>query len=239
MEFRVNNRRVDNLMLRRTVEVCIDDQWYKIMSSGAYVAANNSQSPHNISIHMSLTSVRMMIWSEQSITNDKIITGYGLSCTASALSDGQIHKVKLSNGSKGTTRSRSMDYNQAQHMSAVSVHTLTNTPLDLISSSCVTTKTKSLQQEASNGQSLVIGLGTGLGICSLLLVLGILVGFIVSKTRCSKHDSTTQVFMNTKKVNMQPSSTFQHFMQNVKKNNKVWALDKVITSIFFCTLIIR
>ena len=57
MEFRVNNRSVDSLMLWRTVEVCIDDQWYKIMSSGAYVAASNSQSPHNISIQVDITSV--------------------------------------------------------------------------------------------------------------------------------------------------------------------------------------
>ena len=185
-------------MLWRTVEVCIDDQWYKNMSSSACIAANNSQSPHNISIQVDLTSV-MIIWSEQSITNDKIITGYDLSCTASALSDGQIHEVKLSNVSTGTTN---VQVNGLQPGTAykccVDAHTLTNyTPLDLISSSCVTTKTKSLQQEASNGQSLIIGLGTGLGICSLLLVLGILVGFIVSKTRCSKHDSTTQVIMNT------------------------------------------
>ena len=178
--------------------MCIDDQWYKNMSSSACIAANNSQSPHNISIQVDLTSV-MIIWSEQSITNDKIITGYDLSCTASALSDGQIHEVKLSNVSTGTTN---VQVNGLQPGTAykccVDAHTLTNyTPLDLISSSCVTTKTKSLQQEASNGQSLIIGLGTGLGICSLLLVLGILVGFIVSKTRCSKHDSTTQVIMNT------------------------------------------
>ena len=112
-----------SVMLRRTVEVCIDDQWYKFMSSGAYIAANNSQSPYNISIHMNLTSV-MIIWSEQSITNDRIITGYDLSCTASALSDGQIHEVKLSNVSTATTnvQDNGLLY-QVQHTSAVSVHT--------------------------------------------------------------------------------------------------------------------
>ena len=79
----------------------------------------------------------------------------------------------------------------------VNAHILTNTPLDLISSSCVTTKTESLQKQPSDG--LVLGLGTALGICSLLLVVGILmVGFIISKVRCSKHDSTTQVITNTK-----------------------------------------
>ena len=178
--------------------MCIDDQWYKSMSSSACIATNNSQSPHNISIQVDLTSV-MIIWSEQSITNDKIITGYDLSCTASALSDGQIHEVKLSNVSTGTTNVQVNGLLPGTaYKCCVDAHTLTNyTPLDLISSICVTTKTKSLQQEASNGQSLIIGLGTGLGICSLLLVLGILVGFIVSKTRCSKNDSTTQVITNT------------------------------------------
>ena len=202
MEFRVNNGSVDHnsLMFRRTVEVCIDDQWHEIISSCAYVTANNSQSPHNISIQVDLTSV-MIIWSEQSIPNDRIITGYGLSCTTSALSDGQIHEVKVPNISASTTKVQ-VDglLPGTAYECCVSAHILTNTPLDLISSSCVTTKTKSLQ-EASNG--LVIGLGTALGICSLLLVLGMLVGFIVSKTytrsRRSRHTSTTQVITNTKR----------------------------------------
>ena len=80
----------------------------------------------------------------------------------------------------------------------INAHILTNTPLGLISSSCVTTKTGSLQEQPNDG--LVLGLVTRLDIGSLLLVVGILmVGFIVSKTRCSKHDSTTQVITNTKR----------------------------------------
>ena len=134
---------------------------------------------------------------EQSIPNNKTISGYDLSCTTSALSDGQIHEVKVHNISATTTRIQINGLLAGTaYECCVSAHVLTNTQLDLICSSCATTKTESLQ-EASN--CLVIGLGTGLGICSLLLVLGILVGVIVSKTRCSKHDSTTQVIMNTKR----------------------------------------
>ena len=116
----------------------------------------------------------------------------------SALSDGQIHEVKVPNISATTTRIQVNGLLPGTaYECCVSAHVLTNTPLDLISSSCATSKTESLQKQPSDG--LAIGLGTGLGICSLLLVLGILVGFIVSRTKCSKHDSTTQEIMNTKR----------------------------------------
>ena len=202
LEFRVNSKSSGH---GRIVEVCIDDQWYEARTAKI---ASNSRSPQDISIQVDSTSESVMItWSEQTIPNDKTISGYDLSCTTSALSDGQIHEVKVPNISASTTNYR-VQVNGllpgTAYECCVITHILTNTPLDLINPSCVTvtTKTKSLQ-EASNG--LVIGLGTGLGICSLLLVLGILslVGFIISKTytrsRHSNHTSTTQVITNTKR----------------------------------------
>ena len=189
LELRINN---NNSGHGRIVEVCIDDQWHEAIRSAK--VASNSQSSQDISIQVDSTSV-MVVLSEQSIPNDKTISAYNLLCTTSVLSDGQIHEVKVPNISASATRIQvSGLLPGTPYKCCVSAHILTNTPLDLISSSCIITKTKSLQ-EASN--SLVIGLGTGLGICSLLLVLGILVGFVVSKTRCSKHDSTTQVIMST------------------------------------------
>ena len=141
----------------------------------------------------------MITWSEQSIPNDKSVIGYDLSCTTSALSDGQIHEVKVPNISASTNRIQvSGLLLGTAYECCINVHILTYTPLDLISSSCVTTKTGSLQEQSSDG--LVLGLVMGLGICSLLLIVGMLmVGFIISKTRCSKHNSTTQVITNTKR----------------------------------------
>ena len=193
LELRINNK---SNGYGRIVEVCIDDQWYEAIHS-AKVANNISQPPQDISVQVDSTSV-MITWSEQSIPNNKTISGYDLSCTTSALSDGQIHEVKVPNIGATTTRIQINGLLPGTaYECCVSAHVLTNTQLDLISSSCATAKTESLQERPSDG--LAIGLGTGLGICSLLLVLGILVGVIVSKTRCSKHDSTTQVIMNTKR----------------------------------------
>ena len=62
------------------------------------------------------------------------------------------------------------------------MHIQTNTPLDLISSKCVKTTTTSFQEPNNDG--LIIGLGSGLGLSSLLLlvsVVSVLVGVIVSK----------------------------------------------------------
>ena len=84
-ELRVNSKSGAH---RRIVEVCIDDQWHEAIRSAK--VASNSQSPQDVSIQVDSTSV-MVVLSEQSIPNDKTISGYDLSCTTSALSDGQIH----------------------------------------------------------------------------------------------------------------------------------------------------
>ena len=88
MEFRVNNKSRGH---GKIAEVCINDQWHEATSAKI---ANNTQSPQDVSIQVDSTSV-MVVLSEQSIPNDKTISGYDLLCTTSALSDGQIHKVKV------------------------------------------------------------------------------------------------------------------------------------------------
>ena len=108
------------------------------------------------------------------------------------ISDGQIHEVKVPNISTSTTNIQVNGLLPGTaYECCVNAHIQTNIPLDLTSSSCIATRTGSLT-EPSDG--MVIGLGSGLGICSLLLVLTlcILVGYIISKTSCLKHDSTMQ-----------------------------------------------
>ena len=163
MEFRVNKSSGHG----KIVEVCIDDQWYE---SRTAKVANNSQSPHNISIQVDSTSVMVVLF-EQSIPNDKTISGYDLLCTTSALSDGQIHEVKVPNISASTTRIQVNGLLPATaYECCVNVHLLTNTPLDLISSHCATTKTKSDKLPGCN--DLAIGLGTSLGLLLVFVCVG-------------------------------------------------------------------
>ena len=118
------------------MEVCIDDQWYEATRSAKVVS--NSQSSQNISIQVDSTSV-MVVLSEQSIPNDKTFSEYDLSCTTSALSDGQIHEMKVPNVSASTNRIQvSGLLPGTAYECCINAHILTNTPLDLISSSCVT-----------------------------------------------------------------------------------------------------
>ena len=177
--------------------MCIDDQWHEATRSAQLQEGNNSQSPQGISVMIAdSTSTSVMIqWSgQQSIPSDENISGYDLSCTASLLSDhGQVHEVRVSNISTSTTRVQvSGLLSGTEYQCCVNAHIQTNTPLNLISSNCVATSIKSVQEP----DGLIIGLGVGLGICSLLLLVSILVGFKVSKlisyTNCLKHDSTTQ-----------------------------------------------
>ena len=166
LEFRVNNKISGH---GRVVEVCIDDQWHEAASAKV---ENTSQSPHNISIQVDSTSV-MIVWSEQSIPNDKIISGYDLSCTTSALSDGQIHEVKVPNINASTTKFQVNGLLPGTaYECCVSAHILTNTPLDLISSYCANTKTP-------GGDDLAIGLGTGLGLLLVVCVGSIFINILL------------------------------------------------------------
>ena len=181
MEFRVNNESSGHGII--AVDVCINDQWHEATS--AKVANNSHQSPQNISIQVDSTSVMIM----RSSPNDTVISGYDLSCTTSALSDGQIHEVKVLNVSASTTQAHIHGLLlSTEYKCCVNAHILTNTPLDLISSNCVTTTTVSFLTNQGHSDDLLIGLGSGLSISSLLLVC-LLVGFIISTVCCLKHGS--------------------------------------------------
>ena len=189
LELRVHNK---SNRQGKIAEVCIDDEWHEATSAKS---ANNSQSPQDITVMTAdLTSVMIKWSSGQSIPNDnKIISGYDLSCRTSSLSDGQIHEVRVPNISMSTIEIQVHGLLPGTaYECCVNAHIHTNTPIDLISFSCVATSTESLQEPRDE---LVIGLGTGLGICSILmaLVVGINVGCMVSKTctsSCLKCDST-------------------------------------------------
>ena len=184
MELRVNNKNSGHGII--AADVCINDQWHEATS--AKVASNSHQSPQNISIQVNSTSVTIM-WSEQTSPNDTVISGYDLSCTTSALSDGQIHEVKVLNVSASTTQAHIHGLLlSTEYKCCVNAHILTNTPLDLISSNCVTTITVLFLTNQGRSDDVLIGLGTGLGISSLLLVC-LLVGFIISTVCCLKHGS--------------------------------------------------
>ena len=174
------------------MEICIDDKWHEVKRR--MLVANNSQSLQDISVVIvdSTSESVMLEWSGQ--LNDKNISGYDLSCTASSLSDhGQIHEVRVPNISTSTTRVQvSGLLPGTAYQCCVNAHIQTNTPLDLINSNCVATSTKSVQEPMiANG--LTIGLGVGLGICSLLLLVSIVkISKTMSCTSCLKHDSTTR-----------------------------------------------
>ena len=164
MEIRVNNKSSDH---EKIAEVCIDDQWREVTSAEV---ASNSQSPQDISIQVDSTSV-MVVLSEQSIPNDKIISRYDLLCTTSALSDDQIYKVKVPNISASTSRIQVNGLLPGTaYECCVYAHLLTNTPLDLISSRCATTKTKPDKLPGCN--DLAIGLGTSLGLLLVVVCVG-------------------------------------------------------------------
>ena len=154
------------------MEVCIDDQWHKATAK----ITNNSKtpSPQNISVQKNSTSM-IIIWSpaEQSIPNDKNISGYSVLCTTSSLSDhGQIHEVRVPNISTSTTRAQvSGLLSGTAYQCCVNAHIQINTPLDLISSNCVTTST-SKSEKASANNELIAGLGAGLGLPLILVCVG-------------------------------------------------------------------
>ena len=163
MEFRVNNGSSGH---GRIAEVCIDDQWHEVTS--AKVVNSSHQSPPNISIQVDSTSV-MIMWSSP---NDTIISEYDLSCTTSTLSNRQIHEVKIHNVSARTTQAHINGLLPGtEYKCCVNAHIMMNTPLDLISSSCMATWTESttLTNQKPSSNDFTIELGIGLGTCCLLL----------------------------------------------------------------------
>ena len=190
MEFRVNNNSDGH---GRIAEVCIDDEWHEATSAKI---ANNSQSPHVQDIFVMIadsTSV-MIKWSAgQSIPNDnKMISGYDLSCTTSALSDGQIHEVRLPNISTSTTQIQVLGLLPGMaYECCVNAHIHTSTPIDLISSSCVSTSTKSEKEPSC--RDLASGLGAGLGLLLLALFVGSIFINIFLIKRLAKKDQGMKV----------------------------------------------
>ena len=162
MEFRIINASSGDEGTVNTVEVCIDDQWHKATAK----ITNISSLPQNISVRENFTSM-IIIWSptEQSIPNDKNISGYSILCTTSSLSDhGQIHEVRVPNISTSTTRVQvSGLLPGTAYQCCVNAHIQTNTPLDLITTNCVKTTTTSVQEPNNNG---LIPLSTAISISS-------------------------------------------------------------------------
>jgi hypothetical protein len=197
MELRVNNKSNGH---GRTAEVCIDDEWHETTSAKI---ANNSQSPQDISVMIADSTSVMIKWSgQQSIPNDnKTISGYDLSCTTSSLSDhGQIHEVRVSNISTSTTAVQvSGLLPGTAYKCCVNAHIQTNTPLDLISSSCDTTSTtKSKKVPTSISDDLAVGLGTGLGLLLVIMCVGsIFINIFLIKRLLKKDQGTKVKFSST------------------------------------------
>ena len=176
------------------MEICIDDQWHKATAK----ITNNSKtpSPQNISVQKNSTSM-IIIWSptEQSIPNDKNISRYSVLCTTSSLSDhGQIHEVRVPNISKSTTRVQiSGLLPGTAYQCCVNAHIQTNTPLDLVSSNCVTTST-SKSEKASVSNELATGLGAGLGLLLVVVCVGsIIINVLLIKRLLKENDQGTKV----------------------------------------------
>ncbi len=192
MELRINNK---NNGHGRTAEVCIDDEWHETTSAKI---ANNSQSPQDISVMIADSTSVMIKWSgQQSTPNDnKTISGYDLSCTTSSLSDhGQIHEVRVSNISTSTT---AVQVNGllpgTAYECCVNAHIQTNTPLDLISSNCVTASTKNSEKVPTcTRDDLAAGIGGGLGLLLVVVCVGLIFISMFLIKRLLKKDQGTKV----------------------------------------------
>ena len=174
------------------MEVYIDDQWHDSTTK----ITNNSPSPQNISVQKNSTSM-IIIWSpaEHSIPNDKNISGYSVLCTTSSLSDhGQIHEVRVPNISKSTARIQVSGLLPGMaYQCCVNAHIQTNTPLDLISSNCVTTSTIK-SETVPNCGDLTVGLGAGLGLLLVVVCVGsILINAFLIKRLLREKDQGTKV----------------------------------------------
>ena len=194
LELRINNK---SDVHRSIVEVCINDQWHEAKRS--MLVANSSQPLQDISVMIADSTSVMIKWSgKQSSPNDKNISGYDLSCTASSLSDhGQIHEVRVPNISTSTTRVQvSGLLPGTAYQCCVNAHIQTNTPLDLISSNCVTMSTTKSEKVCSCGDSfeLAAGLGAGLGLLLIVVCVGsILINMFLVKRLLKEKDQGTNL----------------------------------------------
>ena len=191
LELRINNKSDDH---GSTVEVCIDDHWHEAKRS--MLVASNSQPLQDISVLIVDSNLVMIKWSgQQSSPNDKMIRGYDLSCTTSSLSDHrQIHEVRVSNISKSTTRVQVNGLLPGTaYQCCVNAHIQTNTPLDLISSNCVTTSTTK-SETVPNCGDLAVGLGAGLGLLLVVVCMGsVLINVLLIRCLLKEKDQGTKV----------------------------------------------
>ena len=209
------------------MEVCIDDQWHEARFA---IVANNPQLPRNINLSVTIadsTSVTIKWSGQQSIPSDNnTIKGYDLSCTTLLLSDDkQIHEVRIFNISTSTTRVQvSGLLPGTAYQCCVNAHIQTNTPLDLISSNCVTTSTINdtvtdsgfvsrepdfntfsttpTEREIISTRTEIVSnhhdcsaIGLGIGLGVVcLLLMGSVVINIIFLTMCLKNNATKSIF---------------------------------------------
>ena len=176
------------------MEICIDDQWHKVKRST--FIANNSQPLQDISVMIADLNSVMIEWSgQQSRPNNKNISGYDLSCTTSSLSNHrQIYEVRVPIISTSTTRVQvSGLLPVTAYQCCVNAHIQTNTPLDLISSNCVSTSTTK-SETVPNCGDLTVGLGAGLGLLLVVVCMGsILINVLLVKHLLKEKDQGTKV----------------------------------------------
>ena len=178
------------------MEVCIDDQWHKVKRS--MLIANNSPLQH-ISVMIVDSNSVVTTWSrQQSSPNDKNVSRYDLSCTTLSLSDhGQIHEVRVPNISTSNTRVQVSGLLPGMaYQCCVNAHIQTNTPLDLVSSNCVTVSTSKSDKVSRCGDSfeLAAGLGAGLGLLLIVVSMGsILINIFLIKRLLKEKDQGTKV----------------------------------------------
>ena len=205
LELRINNK---SDVHGSTVEMCIDDQWHEAKLS--MLLENYSQPLQDISVMIADSNSVMIKWSGQqsSPNNNKNTSGYDLSCTASSLSDhGQIHEVRVSNISTSTTRVQvSGLLPGTAYQCCVNAHIQTNTPLDLISSNCVTVSTSIAKSKEvssfSDSFELATGLGAGLGLLLILVCMGsMLINMFLIKRLLKEKDRGTNLKMKFSSTN--------------------------------------
>ena len=198
LELRINNK---SDVHGSTVEICIDDQWHEVKRS--MFVANNSQPLQEISVMIADLNSVMIEWSgQQSRPDNKNISGYDLSCTTSSLSDHrQIYEVRVSNISTSTTRVQvSGLLPGTAYQCCVNAHVQTNTPLDLISSNCVTVSTSKSEKVSSCGDSfeLAAGLGAGLGLLLIIVcMVSLLINMFLIKRLLKEKDQGTKVIFSS------------------------------------------
>ena len=102
--------------------------------------------------------------------------------------------MRVPNISKSTTRVQvSGLLPGTAYQCCVNAHIQTNTPLDLVSSNCVTTSTSKLEK-ASASNELAAGLGAGLGLLLVVVCVGsILINVLLVKRLLKEKDRSTKV----------------------------------------------